>query len=165
VAFTTHGVVPDGGHVATTLAVNVPAEAYACVTVGDDVVTGGEPSPKFHWYVHPLVGGTSVSVRTAVAVDPAPTHPSTDAVRLPTEGHGSGWTCTHRSVVSSVFSQSPSVQVAVTFTGFPHWQTLAVPKVAVQFPAESIDASTLTSPSPQSTLTFTDPVAHPVAVP
>jgi hypothetical protein len=53
----------------------------------------------------------------------------------------------------------------VTFTGFPHWQTLAVPNVAVQLPAESTVARTLTGPLPQSTLTFTDPVAHPVAVP
>jgi hypothetical protein len=164
-AFAMHGVDPDDGQVATTLAENVPAVAYTCVTVGDEVVTGGEPSPKFHSYVHPLVGGARVSVKTAVAVDPAATHPSTDTVRLSTVGHGAGCTCTQRSVVSSVDSQRPSLHVAVTLTGFPHWQTLAVPKVAVQLPAASIEARTLTGPSPQSTLTFTDPVAHPVAVP
>jgi len=37
--------------------------------------------------------------------------------------------------------------------------------VACQFPAESIGADTDVGPLPQSTVTLTSPVSHPVAVP
>lgn len=73
-----------------TLAVNVLAVVYTCVTVGTVVTTGGEPSPKLQVNVHPLVGGTRVTVKTAVAVAPPPAHPSIATVKLPSLGQGAG---------------------------------------------------------------------------
>jgi hypothetical protein len=146
-----------------TLAVNVAAIVYTCVTVGAVVTTAGEPSPKFQVYVQPVVGGLSVTVKTAVAVEPLPAHPSMATVRLWIFGHGAGgW---QRSGTEVVASHCPSEQLAVTLIGFSQAHVTFEPNVACQFPAESTGAETEVGPLPQSMVTLTSPVSHPVAVP
>ena len=128
------------------------------------VVTGGLPSPKFHLYVHPAVGGTSVNVNAAVAVLLAPTHPSTETVRPPLAGQG-GSVVTHGSTPSKVVWHAPSVHVASTWIGLLQLQPGLVETTATQCPAASTVAVTLVAPDPQSTVTLIWPVEHPVAVP
>jgi hypothetical protein len=47
-SFVTQGLPVWLGQLTMTLAVNVAAIVYTCVTVGTVVTTAGEPSPKFH---------------------------------------------------------------------------------------------------------------------
>jgi hypothetical protein len=165
-SLSTHGLPVWLGQVTMTLAVNVPAVEYTCVTVGTVVVTVGEPSPKFHVYVQPLVAGTSVTVKTAVAVAgtvPDPAQPSTTTVTSPIVGHGAGGL--QRSGTLVFASHSPSVQVAVTAIGLSHAQSTFELNVANQFPALSIGTRILVGVPPQSIVTFSSPVVHPVAVP
>jgi hypothetical protein len=113
--------------------------------------------------VQPLVGGLSVTVKTAVAVEPLPVHPSMATVRLWIFGHGTGgW---QRSGTEVVASHCPSEQAAVTLMGLSQAHLTFEPNVACQFPAASIGADTDVGPLPQSTVTLTSPVSHPVAVP
>jgi hypothetical protein len=53
----------------------------------------------------------------------------------------------------------------VTLIGFSQAHLTLEPNVACQFPAESTGAEIDVGPLPQSTVTFTSPVSHPVAVP
>ena len=64
-----------------------------------------------------------------------------------------------------VASHAPSVHVAVTVIGLSHAQVTFPLNVTVQLPELSMDASTEVAPFPQSTVTFSSPVAQPVAVP
>src|SRR5262245_26877096 len=146
-----------------TLAVNVAAIVYWCVTVGTVVTTAGDPSPKLHVYVHPLVGGTRVTVKTAVAAEPLPAHPSIATVKVPIFGHGAGgW---QRNGTDVVASHCPSEHVAVTLIGLSQAHLTLEPNVACQFPAESTGTDTDVGPVPQSMVTLTSPVSQPVAVP
>jgi hypothetical protein len=57
------------------------------------------------------------------------------------------------------------VQVAVTAIGLSHAQSTFELNVANQFPALSIGTRILVGVPPQSIVTFSSPVVHPVAVP
>jgi len=132
------------------------------VTLGALVVTAGDPSPKSHVYVHPLVVGESVTVSSTVALEPPPAQPSTATVKLEIFGHVPVDWQTRTTV--SVAEQAPSEQVARTLICFPHGQR-GLEKVAVQFPVASTGTSCDVGELPQSIVTLISPVAQPLAVP